>query len=170
MDANAGSGRGEFLYRKKFNMKKNTKNKSKEPCVPNEAELTLTRMAVVASAMAFGVETEDILGMRRGNEKIAMARMTCYWLLRRMEMMSYVRIGAAIGGKHHGSAINGFRRIETEIGLNLKRGYISCIRDAIDYYKDFRSELKRKELARKRKEFSSKPEKVDASTLEEVST
>jgi len=151
-------------------MKKNTKKKSKEPYVPNEAELTLTRMAVVASAMAFGVETEDILEKRRGNEKIAMARMTCYWLLRKMEMMSYVRIGGAIGGKDHGSAINGFRRIETEIGLNLKRGYAPCIRDAIDYYKDFRRELKRKELARKRKEFSNKPEKVDASTLEEVST
>lgn len=151
-------------------MKKNTKKKSKELYVPNEAELTLTRMAVVASSMAFGVETEDILEKRRGNEKIAMARMTCYWLLRKMEMMSYVRIGAAIGGKDHGSAINGFRRIETEIGLNLKRGYAPCIRDAIDYYKDFRRELKRKELARKRKEFSSNPEKVDASTLEEVST
>tara|TARA_R110000824_G_scaffold159805_1_gene334292 strand:+ start:426 stop:878 length:453 start_codon:yes stop_codon:yes gene_type:complete len=147
-------------------MKKNTKKKSKEPYVPNEAELTLTRMAVVASAMAFGVEAEDILEKRRGNEKIAMARMTCYWLLRKMEMMSYVRIGAAIGGKDHGSAINGFRRIESEIGLNLKRGYASCIRDAIDYYKDFRRELKRKELARKRKEFSSKPEKVESSTLE----
>ena len=147
-------------------MKKNTKKKSKEPYVPNEAELTLTRMAVVASAMAFGVEAEDILEKRRGNEKIAMARMTCYWLLRKMEMMSYVRIGAAIGGKDHGCAINGFRRIESEIGLNLKRGYISCIRDAIDYYKDFRRELKRKELARKRKEFSSESEKVESSTLE----
>ncbi len=147
-------------------MKKNTKKKSKELYVPNEAELTLTRMAVVASAMAFGVESEDILEKKRGNEKIAMARMTCYWLLRKMEMMSYVRIGAAIGGKDHGCAINGFRKIESEIGLNLKRGYVPCIRDAIDYYKDFRIELKRKELARKRKEFSSKTEKVDASTLE----
>jgi hypothetical protein len=170
LDANAGSGRGEFLYRKKFNMKKKTNRKSKEPYVPNEAELTLTRMAVVASAMAFGVEAEDILERRRGNEKIAMARMTCYWLLRKMEMMPYIRIGSAIGRKDHGSAMNGVRRIDTEIGLNLKRGYICCIRAAIDYYKDFRKEFKRKELARKRKEFSSNPEKVDASTLEEVST
>ena len=149
-------------------MKKKANKKDKEQYVPSEAELTVTRMAVVASAMAFGVEAEDILGKRRGNEKIAMARMTCYWLLRRMELMSYVRIGAAIGGKHHGSAINGFRRIESEIGLNLKGGYLPCIRDAIDYYKDFRKELKRKELARKRKEFIDSPEKVDASTLEGV--
>ena len=149
-------------------MKENTKKKSKELYVPNEAELTLTRMAVVASAMAFGVEAEDILEKKRGNEKIAMARMTCYWLLRKMEMMSYVRIGAAVGGKDHGSAINGFRKIETEIELSLRGGYITCISDAIDYYTDFRKELKRKELARKREEFSSNSEKVDASTLEGV--
>ena len=85
-----------------------------------------------------------------------------------MEMISYVRIGAAIGGKHHGSAMNGFRRIESEIELNLRGGYITCISDAIDYYKDVRKELKRKELARKREEFSSNSEKVDASTLEGV--
>jgi hypothetical protein len=169
LDANAGSGRGEF-YVERETMKKKTNKKGTGQYAINEAELTLTRMAVVASAMAFGVEAEDILEKRRGNEKIAMARMTCYWLLRKMEMMSYVRIGVAIGGKHHGSAINGFRRIESEIGLNLKGGYISCIRDATDYYKDFRKELKRKELARKRKEFSGNTEKVDASTLKEVST
>ena len=149
-------------------MKKKINKKGKEQYVPSEAELTVTRMAVVASAMAFGVEAEDILGRRRGNEKITMARMTCYWLLRKMEMISYVRIGAAIGGKHHGSAMNGFRRIESEIELNLRGGYITCISDAIDYYKDFRKELKRKELARKREEFSSNSEKVDASTLEGV--
>lgn len=154
-------------------MDTNKKNRPKKPSrknsnsgTPSESELTAARMSVVASAMAFGVETDDILCKRRGNEKIAMARMTCYWILRKFEMMSYVRIGRAVGNKDHGSAINGFRKIETEIGLNLANGYAPCIKDAITYYKDFRRELKRKELNRKRKEFSGKPEKVDASTLE----
>jgi len=156
-------------------MDTNKKNRPKKPNrknsksgTPSESELTAARMSVVASAMAFGVETDDILCRRRGNEKITMARMTCYWILRKFEMMSYVRIGRAIGNKDHGSAINGFRKIETEIGLNLANGYAPCIKDAITYYKDFRRELKRKELDRKRKEFSSGPEKVEYSTLEVV--
>lgn len=143
-----------------MNKKAKKKRWPREVVPPNESEMTVARMAVVASSMAFGVEAEDIVAKRRGNEKVYMARMSCYWMLRKHEMLPYMRIGAALG-KDHGSCMNGCRRIENELDLNLRDGYVPCIRDAEKYYKEFRSAHVRREVERKREEFL----KVDAPIL-----
>ena len=127
----------------------------KKPAKPNESEMTLARMAVVASSLAFGVEAEDIISRRRDAERIVMARQTAYWLLKAGGFMSCVKIAAALGGRTHGTALHGYKRIENELELNLPRGYAPCIRDAEKYFNEFMGVHLRKEVARKRKEFEN---------------
>ena len=127
----------------------------KKPAKPNESEMTLARMAVVASSLAFGVEAEDIISRRRDAERIVMARQTAYWLLKAGGFMSCVKIAAALGGRTHGTALHGYKRIENELELNLPRGYAPCIRDAEKYLNEFMGVHLRKEVARKRKEFEN---------------
>jgi len=127
----------------------------KKPAKPNESEMTLARMAVVASSLAFGVEAEDIISRRRDAERIVMARQTAYWLLKAGGFMSCVKIAAALGGRTHGTALHGYKKIENELELNLPRGYAQCIRDSEKYFNEFMGEHLRKEVVRKKKEFEN---------------
>jgi len=127
----------------------------KKSTKPNESEMTLARMAVVASSLAFGVEAEDIISRRRDAERIVIARQTAYWLLKVGGFMSCVKIAAALGGRTHGTALHGYKKIENELELNLPRGYAQCIRDSEKYFNEFMGEHLRKEVARKRKEFEN---------------
>jgi len=120
---------------------------------PNESEMTLARMAVVASSLAFGIEEEDVTARRRDAERVVMARQTAYWLLR--GFMSSTNIAAALGGRTHGTALHGYKRIENELELNLPRGYSQCIRDSEKYFNEFRSMHRQREVTRKRKEFEN---------------
>ena len=121
----------------------------------NESEMTMARMAVVASSIAFGVEAEDITARQRAAERVVMARQTSYWLLKSGSFMSYPRIAAALGGRTHGTALHGYRKIENELELNLPQGYSQCIRDAYGYFNEFRGMHRQREVARKRKEFEN---------------
>ena len=121
----------------------------------NESEMTLARMAVVASSIAFGVEAEDITARRRAAERVVMARQTSYWLLKSGSFMSYPKIAAAFGGRTHGTALHGYKKIENELELNLPKGYSQCIRDAEKYFSEFRGMHRQREVARKRKEFEN---------------
>ena len=127
----------------------------KKSTKPNEAEMTLARMAVVASSLAFGVEAEDIISRRRDAERIVIARQTAYWLLKVGGFMSCVKIAAALGGRTHGTALHGYKKVQNELELNLPRGYAQCIRDSEKYFNEFMGEHLRKEVARKRKEFEN---------------
>ena len=127
----------------------------KKPAKPNESEMTLARMAVVASSIAFGVEAEDITARRRGAERVVMARQTVYWLLKSGGFMSCIKIAAALDGRTHGAALHGYKKIENELELNLTRGYSQCIREAEEYFSEFRGGHRRKEGARKRREFEN---------------
>ena len=127
----------------------------KKSTKPNESEMTLARMAVVASSLAFGVEAEDIISRRRDAERIVIARQTAYWLLKVGGFMSCVKIAAALGGRTHGTALHGYKKIENELELNLPRGYAQCIRDSEKYFNEFMGEHLRKEVVRKKKEFEN---------------
>ena len=121
----------------------------------SEADLTLARMAVVASSIAFGIEAEDVTARRRDDERVVMARQTAYWLLKAGAFMSYPKIGAVMGNRTPGTALHGCRKIENELELDLPRGYAECIRDAEKYFSEFKGEHRRKEVIRKRKEFEN---------------
>jgi len=127
----------------------------KKSTKPNESEMTLARMAVVASSLAFGVEAEDIISRRRDAERIVIARQTAYWLLKVGGFMSCVKIAAALGGRTHGTALHGYKKIQNELELNLPRGYAQCIRDSEKYFNEFMGEHLRKEVVRKKKEFEN---------------
>ena len=121
----------------------------------NESEMTLARMAAVASSIAFGVEAEAITDRRRDAERVVMARQPGYWLLKSGGFMSYTKAAAAFGRIAAGTARHGYEKIENELELNLPRGYSQCIREAEEYFSEFRGEHRRKEVARKRKEFEN---------------
>jgi chromosomal replication initiation ATPase DnaA len=122
---------------------------------PNESEMTLARMAVVASSIAFGIEADEIIRPHRGAERITMARQTTYWLLRVGGVMSYKKIGEVLGGRDHGTTLHGYRKVENELELNLPRGYSQCIRDAEKYFNEFRGMHRQREVVRKRREFEN---------------
>ena len=130
------------------------KEKSKS-LKPSESDMTLARMATVASSIAFGIEADEIIRPHRGAERITMARQTTYWLLRVKGMMSYKKIGEVLGGRDHGTTLHGYRKVENELELNLPRGYAQCILDAEKYFNEFSAHHRSKELARKSKEFEN---------------
>jgi|TARA_R110000824_G_scaffold16951_1_gene69499 chromosomal replication initiation ATPase DnaA len=130
------------------------KEKSKS-LKPSESDMTLARMAVVASSIAFGIEADEIIRPHRGAERITMARQTTYWLLRVGGVMSYKKIGEVLGGRDHGTTLHGYRKVENELELNLPRGYAQCILDAEKYFNEFSAHHRSKELARKSKEFEN---------------
>jgi len=130
------------------------KEKSKS-LKPSESDMTLARMAVVASSIAFGIEADEIIRPHRGAERITMARQTTYWLLRVGGVMSYKKIGEVLGGRDHGTTLHGYRKVENELELNLPRGYAQCILDAEKYFNEFNTHHRSKELSRKSKEFEN---------------
>jgi len=119
---------------------------------PSEKELTLTRMAVVASSFAFGVDDHEIMKVPRGHERLTKARQTVYWLLRRTGM-TYPRIGAAMG-KDHVSAIHGVKNVENILELGVKDGYSTCINNACAHFREFYGPHRKreKELMKERME------------------
>ena len=130
------------------------KEKSKS-LKPSESDMTLARMATVASSIAFGIEADEIIRPHRGAERITMARQTTYWLLRVKGIMSYKKIGEVLGGRDHGTTLHGYKKIKNELELNLPQGYSQCIRDAYGYFNEFRGMHRQREVARKRKEFEN---------------
>ena len=115
-----------------------------------EKEKTLAKMAVVAASFAFGVEDYEIMKAPRGNERVYAARHTAYWLLRESGL-TYCRIGAVMS-KDHASAINGVKKVNIILELNLKTGFANCVREAAKHYREFYKRHKSKEKARMRRE------------------
>tara|TARA_R110002020_G_scaffold111306_3_gene256924 strand:+ start:2393 stop:2782 length:390 start_codon:yes stop_codon:yes gene_type:complete len=101
-----------------------------------ERERTLAKMAVVASSFAYGVEDHLIMKVPRGQERIAMARQTAYWLLRKSGM-KYESIAMLMGKKDHATPVYGCRHIESILELDVNDGYAPCIRKAFKHYKSF---------------------------------
>ena len=130
-------------------MKSKVKGERGRPAT--EADMTTARMAVVASSIAFGVEVEDVSSRRRCDERTTMSRQTAYWLMRKGALMPDTKIGNAMM-RDHATAIHGCRRIDAEIELNLTGGYVDCIRRAAQFFKEFQSAHKKREVARKKKE------------------
>ena len=70
----------------------NMKNKNQPPLTNKEK--AILQMAVVATCFGFGVQDSDVLSYRR-TERIALARQTIYWLLRKSDF-TYPRIALEI--------------------------------------------------------------------------
>ena len=119
----------------------------------SEHELTLTRMAVVSATYAFGVEAHEIMKVPRGHERLARARQTVYWLLRKTGM-TYPRIGALMG-KDHVSAMHGVKKIESIMELNMKVADSACVRRAFNHFKEFYNKYDKKQRARSVKEMEN---------------
>lgn len=83
------------------------KTKDKREISVEEAYL---RLATAAAAIGFGVEVVQIMGIRR-HDRVAHARMTSYWLIRKGLGLSYEAIGD-IFSKDHGSIMHGCTKVE----------------------------------------------------------
>tara|TARA_Y100000310_G_scaffold271147_1_gene285499 strand:+ start:337 stop:747 length:411 start_codon:yes stop_codon:yes gene_type:complete len=77
------------------------------------------KMAVQASALAFDVDSEDVLGRRRP-EPLVFARQTAYYLLRCGVGYPYTRAGV-IFGVDHGTILHGVNKVQDVLDLDLNR-------------------------------------------------
>ena len=132
-------------------MKGSMKNKRKRKL--SQDELTYAKMAVVAASFAYGVEDHEILGNRKP-ERVAIARQTAYWILRKSGM-SFTDISEVMGKKCHASPIYGYKHIESILELDVKGGYAVCIRKAFKHYKDFYKKYNKVKMERKIKELEN---------------
>ena len=89
--------------------------KNESRCISRVDEDYL-KMAVQATARAFGVDSEDITGKSRV-QPLVFARMTAYWLLSEGKGYSYSKTGRMFG-RDHGAVMNGIKRVEMELELN----------------------------------------------------
>ena len=67
------------------------------------------KMAMQATARAFDVDSEDILGRRR-TEPLVFARQTAYWLIHSGLGLTYSKIGRMFH-RDHGNIIHGVTRV-----------------------------------------------------------
>jgi chromosomal replication initiation ATPase DnaA len=74
------------------------------------SELAMAAARFVAAKTGFTVE--ELIGDRR-TSRLCDSRFLCYWLARRRGMTLGV-IGSALGGKDHGSVLNGVRAIDDD--------------------------------------------------------
>jgi hypothetical protein len=84
----------------------------------------------------------------RGEERVAVARQTAYWLLRKSGM-KYETIASVMGKKDHATPIHGYNHIENILQINLDSGYAGCVRNAVKHYRSFYKRYE--ELNRERK-------------------
>jgi len=77
------------------------------------------KMAAQASALAFDVDSEEVLGRRR-TEPLVFARQTAYYLVQRGLGYSYTRTGA-IFGVNHGTVMHGVGKVNDVLELDLNR-------------------------------------------------
>ena len=75
------------------------------------------KMAMQATARAFDVDSEDILGRRR-TEPLVFARQTAYWLIHSGLGLTYSKIGRMFH-RDHGNIIHGVRKVRDVLELDL---------------------------------------------------